>query len=151
MSAPPRSTVVAVAAATLAGGVLAVACARSPATPLPPPPTIVTVEMLEYGFSYDPPRVPGRVVFEIHNRGRLPHDLALIPLPPDLPPIDEQLRGTTRRFASLLANVPARPPGSRTVLAVDLGPGRYGLVCFLLDPDGVQHAHKGMSSEFTIP
>jgi hypothetical protein len=47
--------------------------------------------------------------------------------------------------------MPARPPGSTTSVAVDLAPGRYGLVCFLPDPDGQQHAQKGMSSEFRIP
>lgn len=131
-------------------GLAAVGCARSPAPPLPPRPAVVAVEMREYGFAYEPPRAGGRVVFEVHNRGTLPHDLAVMPLPPDLPPLDEQLRGTARRLVPILANVPARPPGSRTTFAVDLGPGRYGLVCFVLDPDGRQHAQKGMSSEFTV-
>ncbi len=137
--------------AVLATGLMWTSCAWSPGPPLPPSATTVTVQMREYAFVYEPPNAPGRVVFEVHNEGRLPHDLVLVPLPADLPPIDEQLRGTTRRDVSLLANIPARPPGSRTVFAVDLEPGRYGLVCFVLDPDGQQHAQKGMSSEFVIP
>gem|GEM_PF-3664609 len=40
-------------------------------------------------------------------------------------------------------------PADKTVFAVDLNPGRYGLVCFLPGPtQGSTHAFAGMASEF---
>ncbi len=147
---PSRQSARALLGAAVGAGLLGIACASSSGAPLPPSPTTVVVEMREYAFDYKPPQAAGRVVFEVHNRGRLHHDFVLVPLPPDMPPVDEQLRGTTRRRLTLLANLPPRPPGSRTVFAVDLEPGRYALVCFVQDPDGQQHALKGMNAEFMI-
>jgi hypothetical protein len=42
------------------------------------------------------------------------------------------------------------PPGGNGAVAVDLGPGRYALICFLTDDDGQSHALKGMATEFRI-
>lgn len=116
---------------------------------LPAGPPTVTVTMREYGFDY-PPEVPaGRVVFRVHNAGQEPHDLSLLPLGEEVPPIDQQLRGSTRRIIAPYAAIPPRPPAANGSFAVDLMPGRrYALICFLANPDGKQHALLGMSSEF---
>ncbi len=106
--------------------------------------------MRRYRFAYTPPRVPGRVVFKISNGDTLVHDLVLLLIPKDVPPIDVQLRGTKRAFAPIIADLPPRSPDTTTSVAVDLAPGRYGLVCFVRDPDGQQHAQKGMAAEFRI-
>lgn len=99
----------------------------------------------------NPATVPaGRQVFRITNRGATNHSLVLVSLPEDVPPIVEQLRSDDRRGVPTFAKVPARPPGSDDIFAVDLPPGRYGLVCFVTDPDGVSHAAKGMASEFRV-
>lgn len=105
--------------------------------------------MREFRFVYDNPIPAGHVVFEVRNVGKLPHRLSLLPLPEDLPPINEQLKGTERRGLSPFAGVPTRLPGDRGVFAAGLAPGvRYALVCFVVDADGVSHAQKGMSAEF---
>jgi hypothetical protein len=106
--------------------------------------------MNEYSFQHPAELAPGRVVFRIHNAGSAPHSMVLVELPEDVPPIDEQLRSDTRRAVATLAQLPERAPGSRDTLAVDLVPGRYGMVCFVRDADGVSHASKGMSSEFRV-
>lgn len=126
------------------------ACSERSGPPLPSPPQVVDLEMQEYRFALAPPTEAGRVVLRVRNGGKLDHDLVLTELPEDLPPILEQLRGSTRRNATNLASLRPRKPGSRTAFAVDLAPGRYALICFLRDPDGQQHATKGMAVEFRV-
>lgn len=105
--------------------------------------------MREMAFEHGPvPR--GRVVLEARNAGQFNHRLSVVPLPEDLPPLDEQLRGSERRFVDQLASTSERLPGQRGVVAVDLAPGRYAFMCFVVDPDGVSHALKGMFSEFRV-
>jgi hypothetical protein len=106
--------------------------------------------MSDYAFQHPPDVAPGRVVFRISNAGSRTHSMVLVELPEDLPPIREQLRSDVRQPVDNLARLPDRPAGSRDTFAVDLVPGRYGMVCFVADPDGVSHALKGMSSEFRV-
>ncbi len=106
--------------------------------------------MREYRFEL-PASIPrGRVTFRVVNAGRMPHSIALIPLPAGFPPIAEQLRGKTRRAVSTLAGVPPLRPGQSDTFAVDLEPSRYALVCFLVGRDGVSNARRGMASEFRV-
>ncbi len=105
--------------------------------------------MREYRFEHQPAAPAGRVVFEVANRGRLPHEMTLVRLPPDYPAtIAEQLRAPTRRAAATIAIVFDQRPGERRVFAADLLPGRYGFICFMKDADGQPHSLKGMTSEF---
>ena len=106
--------------------------------------------MREYGFEYRADFRAGRTVVRARNQGKLLHQLVLIYLPPDVPPLGEQLRSEERRVVPTVVNLAARPPGRSGTFAVDLDPGRYGFVCFVEDPDGRQHAQKGMSSEFRV-
>ena len=129
--------------------VAGVSCERSERA-LPPGPATVQVTMSDNRFGYRPPRATGRVVFEARNEGRVDHELVLVIVPEDLPPLDAQLRSGSRRVIATLAGVPRRQPGRRGAFAVDLEPGRYGIICFIEDADGVQHAQKGMSSEFRV-
>lgn len=136
----------------LAGAAVAVVtagCSADAGAALPPVPPSVTVVMHEYRFDHGPvPR--GRVVFHVDNRGHVVHRMSLVPLPEDLPPIEEQLHGTDRRTLFTLAAVPDTQPGASGTVAVDLAPGRYAFICFLTDKDGQSHALKGMASEFRI-
>lgn len=89
------------------------------------------------------------MIFRIRNVGSIPHRLAVVPLPEDFPPIQEQLRGSERRFIDPIAGIYQRLPGSTGTFAVDLAPGRrYAMICFVVDPDDKSHAVKGMTSEF---
>lgn len=131
------------------------ACTSSPdqAVALPPAPPVVTVDMDEFSFTYDPDIPAGRVVFRGHNVGEVVHNLVLLPLDEDLPPLDEQLRGEERRVATPFAALRPVPPGQAREFAVDLAPGqRYGIFCSVADGEGKSHALKGMNSEFrTLP
>lgn len=133
-----------------AAGVLA-GCAPGAAAPLPPEPSVIEVWVDEHTVDYDEEVPAGRVVFRVRNAGTDEHRLALIPLPEDMPPIKEQLAGDDRRPVEPLAGISNRGPGELGIFAVDLQPGRYGLVCLATDEDGTTHARKGEATEFTIP
>lgn len=122
----------------------------TPSSSLPPSPAEVTVTMTEYQFDYDRPVPAGRVVFRVHNAGKEPHELVLTALPEDFPPIDEQLRGDIRRPIATIAYLLPEPPGGSGAFAVDLTPGRYAMICFVEDEDGMHHGVKGMNSEFKV-
>lgn len=131
-------------------GLILSSCGGGEDAPLPPPPKTVQVQMREYGFSYDRSIAPGRTVFRARNTGRLMHELVLIPLPKNFPPIDVQLRSNIRRTIAPLAHPqPVRAGGSDT-FAVDLAPGRYAMVSFIKDRNGMPDALKGMTSEFRV-
>jgi hypothetical protein len=142
-----------VSTATLAGiAVLVSPACQSASTvqaPLPPAPPLVVVGMDEYRYEYDQQIPSGRVVFRFENNGELPHQPDVVPLADDIPPIDEQLRGSTRAVVFPLAGALERDPGKTGTFAVDLAPGqRYAIICFARNEDGGSHALLGMSSEF---
>ncbi len=128
---------------------LAASCGGSDdAFPRPVP--TVDVAMHEYGFDYKADLHSGRTVFQARNTGTLQHQLVLIYLPPEIPSLEAQLRSSERQVVPTIVSLHPRDPGATVTFAVDLDPGRYGFVCFVEDADGVQHVHKGMSSEFRI-
>ncbi len=145
--------------ARLVGGavvllVLLGGCAReqAPAGYLPSGPAVVEVVEQDHGYLLDPKgEIPaGRTVFRVRNPSALAHDLSLVALPEDLPPIIEQLRSDDRQTVITLARLPSRPPGSADAFAVDLPAGRYALVCFEKDAGGEVHALKGQAVELRV-
>lgn len=106
--------------------------------------------MREYRFDHPPQAPRGRVVFRVRNSGALTHELILVQLAEDVPPIQEQIRSDARRAVDTIATLRNRPPGSNGTFAADLQPGRYAFICFIRDADGVSHAIKGMASEFRV-
>lgn len=123
-------------------------CTGASAAPLPPVPSSVAVALEEYRFDHRPVVSSGRVIFEVANRGSVDHQLILVSLPEDLPgTLDDQLHSSERRVTPTIMTLPPLVPGQETRFAADLAPGRYGLICFLADPDGSVHALKGMNSE----
>lgn len=114
--------------------------------------SVVDVTMREYEFAFDgsAPRA-GRVQFHTTNTGQEPHELVLVTLPKDFAlSIPEQVRSGVARSFPTLAYLPARGAGADGQFAVDLIPGRYGLVCFIQAADGLSHAAKGMGSVFQV-
>ena len=123
---------------------------RSATEEFPPRPQMVDVSMREYGYVYEPPKASGRIVFNVENTGQVVHEMVLVSVGDEIPPIDKQLRSGERVIVPTVARMAQKAPGSWGALAVDLVPGRYALVCFVKDPDGGQHAQRGMNTEFRI-
>lgn len=72
-----------------------------------------------------------------------------MPLGDDVPPVAEQIRSGNPRIVTPLARVPPRQPDQTGSFGADLAAGqRYGLVCYVRNPDGQTHAALGMTSEF---
>lgn len=133
---------------------LASACGGPAAAPDPPLPVgipTVTVTMRDLAFEH-PQEIPaGQVLFRVTNAGTTVHRMALLPLPEDLPPLLEQVRGTSRRAIPPYAGLPDRQPGQDGAFVAHLMPGRrYGFICFVIDAGG-SHAARGMVSEFRAP
>ena len=107
--------------------------------------------MRDYAFDYRAPVSPGRAVFNVANTGTVTHNLLVVPIPDDFPPIDEQLHGDVRRPIYPVAQLYARKPGETGTFAVDLRPNqRYAFICVIAAPDGQPHFLKGMNSEFRV-
>jgi hypothetical protein len=110
--------------------------------------------MTEFKFIHEPVLSAGRVVFRVHNVGQLDHELVIVKLPDDYPPLDVQLRSDTRRAVPTFFFEPGRRPAQSGTFALDLVRGRYGMLCSVhdpQDPEALTHALKGMNSEFVVP
>lgn len=117
--------------------------------PLPPSAPSVKVRLVEYEVIYDEPVPAGRVVFRVENAGKRVHRLALLQLPDDFPPLQEELANDTPRSVSSFARVPDLEPGETGMFAVDLAAGqRYAMVDYSEAPDGTSHARLGLADEF---
>jgi hypothetical protein len=117
--------------------------------PLPPPPAVVAVRMTEYRFEY-PTVVPsGRVVFRVTNAGKELHNLVMVPLPEDDPPIKAILADDVRQVLTPFGGIRDQLPGAGATFAVDLVKDRrYAMLCILADAQERSHSVLGMASEF---
>jgi hypothetical protein len=92
---------------------------------------LVTVALTEYEIQLDRDTIPaGSVRFRVRNNGSEPHALQLA------------AAGQIHRTAAI-------EPGHWTVLDVELGPGRYEVVCPVEDGAGV-HADRGMQNWLVV-
>jgi len=133
--------------AAVAASLFVSGCASAP---LPGKPAAIKVAMRDYRFDHAKTISAGAVVFKVGNEGKVDHQLLLVELPKNLVSLDAQLRGSRRRALRPVAFLADKKPGQSGIFAVDLAKGRYGLICFVTDPDGVQHTLKGMSSELSV-
>lgn len=76
----------------------------------------------------------------------------MLRLPDDLKgSLDEQLHSAQRRNAQVITFLAPLEPGHRRGFAVDLAPGRYGLVCNIPNLEGkTTHALQGMNSDLWV-
>jgi hypothetical protein len=113
------------------------------------------IRALDFRFNVQQPLRAGPQRVRFVNRGVQPHEAVLVQLNPG---------ATLKDFVAFFepnasGPPPGRPVGGMTGLEQDqegsfmikLAPGRYGLICFFLDPaSGMPHFAKGMSTEFDV-
>lgn len=117
--------------------------------PVPGAVPVVQVAIHDEDLSVGGPVPAGRVVFEIHNAGRRAHRLALVPMPEEAGPIEDEVTDEVRRSVRLLARVSTLQAGQTGTFAVDLAADRrYGLLDYSKAPDGTQHSVLGVAGEF---
>lgn len=132
-------------------GVLAVRCtvAQSDA-PVPDPVPTVEVAVADDDLAVQQSVPAGRVVLEIANTGDHPHQVVLVPMDIDWPPIHEELANDVERPMRIRARVGPLEPGETATIAVEVADGqRYALLGSSEAPSGKQYMNLGVASEFT--
>ena len=97
---------------------------------------------------------PGSVTFDVTNAGTMPHDFVVIKsdLPPEQLPVDADGRVIESKV-NTLGRVNAFPAGSKQTLSLDLTPGKYLLICNVVDTSGstpVSHYENGMVASLLV-
>jgi hypothetical protein len=136
--------------AMVAATVAMVACSPggSPGR-LPPSAPTVQVEIDDTDVRHPKPVPAGRVVFRIRNRGQEPHQLTLLQLSEDSPPIEQRLDQEGGPAPAYVAQVPGTAPGGTGMFAAELKEGRrYALVDLSRASDGTLRGRRGVASEF---
>ena len=113
----------------------------------------VELTLFEYSFEFDSDAITdSNFAFDVSSIGAEQHELVLIRVPEDL---DIQAAILSTEQPAGIEDVGVAGPwnpgtDSTVVFAAPLGPGRYAMLCFIEDANGVPHAVLGMVNEFTI-
>ncbi len=131
---------------------LTVVAATTPSAPAPA--SDLTVSGVDFGFAFSTTPTAGHHVIKFVNDGKQPHEFELVRLAPgktieDLArwgqTFEGDLPGTSLGGAAPMA------PGQVEYIPVDLTPGDYVALCFVIDPTNhMPHLAEGMVSPFTI-
>jgi hypothetical protein len=131
----------------------------------PLPAADLTVRLFEYGFALPAGLRAGRLIWEIVNAGREPHEL-LIAAAPEGTTVEVILTqlaegsadagATTVGDLAIAAITPVGglgwlSPGTTAWIELELEAGTYVALCYVVDPDtGRSHLADGMVSVFTV-
>jgi len=113
----------------------------------------LTVTMHDHGFQLTAPVPPGRPLWHIHNNGSESHQALLVRLPETANEFQERL-WFTKDSRGVRPGVPTGgvvelQPDADAWFSVELKPGRYLLICTVLEQEG-RHFDLGMIYRFTI-
>ncbi len=115
----------------------------------------VTVSLKEWSVEASVQQVkPGTVTFSVTNAGTMPHDFVVIKsdLPPEQLPVDADGRVIESKV-NTLGRIDAFAAGSMQTLSLDLTPGKYLLICNVVDTSGskpVSHYENGMVASLLV-
>ncbi len=113
------------------------------AAKIPADATLIPVTMREFAFEFDSSAVSvvtRNVAFKVSNTTGQKHDFSVM-----------ILRADSDMEVLLGQAGPLEVGEEKTVLLMDLEPGRYVILCNRLHTDGQPYSSKGMRAEFTIP
>lgn len=114
----------------------------------------IVMTLNDYGFELSKPLTPGKHVIRIENAGQQAHELVLARMAPgkkaaDLARWVEKMAGPPP--AEPLGGIAGIHPGGHGYITVDLTPGNYGFLCFILDAkDGKPHVAHGMMEDVKV-
>jgi len=131
---------------------LTVTPSTGPAAPAPA--SDVTVTAVDFAFAFSTPLTAGHHVIKFQNDGQQPHELELVKLAPgktldDLAKWGQTFEGPLP--GTSLGGAAPMSPGQVAYIPLDLTPGDYVALCFVLDPaKHMPHLAEGMVTSFTI-
>lgn len=116
---------------------------------MPPVPTthVLAVTASEYSLQVVSTPVSGWTTVRITNKGTQPHHVVLTRLPDTMSLGEFHRRMMSDSAALALPDVGGSPivaPGASGSAVMNLRPGRYGLTCWVVAPDGKPHIEHGM-------
>jgi hypothetical protein len=132
---------------------LRVAGAGSAIAPLPRPDA--TLHMKDFSFSLSEALHAGSRTLRLVNDGRQAHELVLIRLAEGASTQDFLARyrpgGLANPAGKEAGGLTGIDPGRQGYVALELEPGRYGMLCFLSDPvTGTPHFARGMWMDIEV-
>lgn len=117
--------------------------------PLPPSGPVVEALIAGHELELERSMPAGRVVVRLTNAGDERHQLTVLRLAEDSPPIEEQLEPGDYEPPEVVARVAELKPGETGMVAVELTAGeRYALVDLSESTDARLHARLGVATEF---
>lgn len=120
----------------------------------PAPTSDMTVTMVDFAFAPSTPFTAGHHVVKVVNDGKQPHEFEVIKLGPGKTMDDLGRWGQTYKGplpGTSLGGAAPMAPGDVEYIPLDLTPGDYAILCFVVDPAShMPHLAKGMVLPFTI-
>ncbi len=115
-------------------------------------PEQLAITATDFAFAVDGDLKPGTTEIHLENAGQFEHHVQLLRIDGDqtVEEAIEAIEGPPVDWLTPYGGVGPLSPGESATVVDRLPAGRYALVCFLDDPDGVPHFAKGMVAEFTL-
>lgn len=117
----------------------------------------IEVSMTEFAFAA-PETVPaGEFEVTVVNNGEQPHEMGVVPLVADAPPIEELVKLNDKELQKYLAGPfggtegPIKPGESKTFTLDGSEAASFGFACFIKDPETKKpHVQLGMAGTFVV-
>ena len=117
----------------------------------------IEVSMTE--FAFDAPETVPAAEFEVTvvNNGEQQHEMGVVPLKENAPPIEELVKLSDKELEKYLAGPfggtegPIKPGESKTFTLDGSKAASFGFACFIKDPETKKpHVQLGMSGQFIV-
>ena len=115
-------------------------------------PELLTITATDFAFAVDGELTPGTTEIRLENDGQFEHHVQLLRIDGEQTAEEaiEAIEGPPVDWLIPYGGVAPLAPGESAAVVDRLPAGRYALVCFIDEPDGVPHFAKGMVAEFTL-
>jgi len=113
----------------------------------------ITLDLVDFSFVLSAIPAAGTQTIRVNNAGHQPHEVLLVKLPADATPMDFVASiGTDTLRGELAGGITEIEPGMYNLFTATFESGvKYGLLCFVMDPEtGQPHFMQGMSQEFVV-
>lgn len=113
----------------------------------------LTLDLVDFSFVLSQPIGAGTQTIRVSNQGSHPHEVLLVELAPEATTMDFLASlGTDAPQGKPIGGITEIEPGMHNTIVAQFESGRrYGLICFVTDPDtGALHFMQGMIQEVMV-